>query len=83
MAIIYHPDLDTSVDVPEEAVHIHRQSGWMTLSEWQANLAETAAREEADQDSQDEAPPPAPTPAAGRSAVPPAPASSGPPGEKK
>jgi hypothetical protein len=37
MARIYHPALDRYVDVPETAVPIHRESGWILADEREAD----------------------------------------------
>jgi hypothetical protein len=45
--VIYHKDLDRSESVPEEGLPHYRQSGWLLLSEHQANEAEREKREAA------------------------------------
>jgi hypothetical protein len=48
----YHPGTGHAVVVDEEALDHMRASGWMLLSEHEANLAEQAAREQAAQAAQ-------------------------------
>lgn len=50
--LIYHPGTQGQVAVPEEGLHHYRQSGWVTMTEWQEQQAAAAA-----------APPEAPKPA--------------------
>jgi hypothetical protein len=45
--IIYHPETQARVAVPEEAVPHHRRSGWVLLSEHEENEAARAEREAA------------------------------------
>jgi len=37
--IIYHPETQGEVAVPEESVHHYRASGWVLRSEWNETLA--------------------------------------------
>jgi hypothetical protein len=39
---IYHPELDTHVTVPESAVPIHRESGWIPADEHTPTASEQA-----------------------------------------
>ena len=45
--VIYHPGTDARASVPEEAVPQLRRSGWLLLSEHEANEAQRAEREAA------------------------------------
>ena len=45
--VIYHPGIAQQAAVPEEALPHYRQSGWLLLSEHQANEAQRAEREAA------------------------------------
>jgi hypothetical protein len=45
--VIYHPGTDATTAVPEEGLPHYRQSGWLLLSEHQANEAEREKREAA------------------------------------
>ena len=45
--VIYHPGTEAQVAVPEESLPHYRQSGWLLLSEHQANEAQRAEREAA------------------------------------
>jgi hypothetical protein len=38
MAVIYHPETQGTVVVPDEALSHYRQSGWVTVDEWQEHL---------------------------------------------
>jgi hypothetical protein len=38
MAVIYHPETEASVVVPDESVAHYRLSGWVTVDEWQEHL---------------------------------------------
>lgn len=40
---IYHPTLDRIVSVPETAVPIHRESGWILADEREAPVEQTPA----------------------------------------
>jgi len=46
-AVIYHPETQATVVVPPEAVPHYRLSGWLLLSEWEANQAQAAEAEAA------------------------------------
>jgi hypothetical protein len=46
--VIYHPGTDGQALVPEESLPHYRQSGWLLLSEHNANEADRAAREAAE-----------------------------------
>ena len=46
-AVVYHPGTEAIVAVPEESVPHLRMSGWLLLSEHQANQAQAAEREQA------------------------------------
>ena len=45
--VIYHEGIGQQAVVPEEALPHYRQSGWLLLSEHQANEAAAAEREAA------------------------------------
>ena len=45
--VVYHPVTEAIVAVPEESVPHLRASGWLLLSEHQANQAQAAEREQA------------------------------------
>jgi len=45
--VMYHPVTEAIVPVPASAVPHHRMSGWLLLSEHQANQAQAAEREQA------------------------------------
>ena len=45
--VIYHPGTDATTAVPEEGLPHYRASGWLLLSEHQANEAQRAEREAA------------------------------------
>lgn len=38
MAVIYHPETQGTVVVPEETLAHYRKSGWVTVDEWQEHL---------------------------------------------
>lgn len=44
MTAIYHPDTQATVDMPETAVAIMRQAGWVTVEEWRAQETLEASR---------------------------------------
>lgn len=43
---IYHPGTEGMAQVPAESLPHWRQSGWLTLDEHNANIAQAAAREQ-------------------------------------
>jgi len=45
--VVYHPVTEAIVAVPESSVPHLRASGWLLLSEHQANQAQAAEREQA------------------------------------
>lgn len=38
MPVIYHPETQGTVTVPDEALAHYRKSGWVTVDEWQEHL---------------------------------------------